>query len=92
MLPPVFGRRIKLISLLLLMAFVFGMGSCVLACADADHSPDADAPQHCVCHTLAVTPSSSQLVWFPPLSQLVVDDATLNLPLLAASIFQPPKA
>lgn len=91
-----FGRRIKWISWLVLVTFVFGIGSSVLACPDDDHSGSTDAPQHCMmhcgCHTLAVTPSSTPPVWSPPLSHLVVGDAPLKLPLFADSIFQPPKA
>jgi hypothetical protein len=90
-----FGRRTKWISVLLLMAFVIGIGTSVLACADDDHSSNPDAAQHCVmhcgCHTWAVTPSSTNPAWSPPLSYWVMSDTPLKLPLFAAAIFQPPK-
>jgi hypothetical protein len=96
MLQAVSGHSTKLISFLLLMAFVFSMGCCVVACADDDHSPTTDACQHCVmncaCHPLAVMPSSTHPVWSPSLCYLALGDAPLKLPLFAASIFQPPKA
>ena len=96
MLRPMFGRRTKWISLLLLVTFVIGIGNSVATCADDDHSDATDSAQHCVvhcgCHTLAVTPSPTHPIWSPSLSYLVLGDALLKLPLVAASIFQPPKA
>lgn len=91
-----FGRRTKWISWLLLMAFVIGIGTSVLACADDDHSSNPDAAQHCVmhcgCHTLAVVPSSAQPVSPPLVSSPVSGDARVKLSGFAVSIFQPPKA
>jgi hypothetical protein len=91
-----YGRRIKWISLLLLVTLVIGIGTSVLACSDDDHPSSTDAPAHCVvhcgCHTLAVLPSFTQPVWSAAVCTLLLADAPIKLPLFAASIFQPPKA
>jgi hypothetical protein len=81
--------------MLVLAVFVVALASCVLACysADGDCADDHSSQCVCVCQELVASPdmaTATQPVLNP--EELVAGSAPLKLRLIAASIFNPPKA
>jgi len=84
---------------MLLAVFVGGIANCLFACSseDADDHCAAQNECHCIvhcdCHTLSLFSSGSERasVHLPGV-QLFPEPSRVKLPLLADSIFNPPRA
>jgi hypothetical protein len=89
------GRRNKLIAVLVLLAFAFGLAACVFACGPGQGNCEGDeaASHMCFCQTVSLPVAGSESVvvnfW---LENHPATDERLILPLFADSIFQPPRA
>lgn len=85
-----------MIALALLATFVLGFTACMVACEcehDGDHraASSEQCSVDCLCHTVGTLPVDVATVVEANAQQFILQNVPLKLPLVAVSIFNPPK-